>query len=59
MERLTREEIRTLTDREVKIACKRIKRDYSFGLLNDEVTPVENTRLLEQELRERGCSSES
>lgn len=56
MDRLTKEEARTLTDRECKIACERIKKDYSFGLLNDRVTPVENTRILEEELRQRGCS---
>ena len=54
MERLTREEVGDLSDREVKIACERIKRDYSFGLLCDNVTPVENTHLLEEELRKRG-----
>lgn len=54
MERLTREEIRDLSDSEIKTAWKRIKRDYSFGLLNDRVTPVENTRMLEEELRHRG-----
>jgi len=54
MKRLTREEVKSLTDREVQIARKRIEHDYSFGLISDRVTPVENTRLLEQELRERG-----
>jgi hypothetical protein len=54
MERLTKDEVKTLSDREVKIAYERISRDYSFGLLYDKVTPVENTRLLAQELRERG-----
>jgi hypothetical protein len=54
MRRLTSEEVKTLTDNEVKIACERIKRDYSFGLLSDRVTPVQNTRLLEEELRRRG-----
>lgn len=54
MERLTREEVRDLSDREVKIAYDRISRDYSFGLLYDKVTPVENTRLLAEELRDRG-----
>ena len=59
MERLTKEEVKNLTDREVKIAFHRIKRDYSFGLLSDEVTPLENTQLLEEELRERGYSTEN
>lgn len=54
MERLTKEEVKTLSDREVKIAYDRISRDYSFGFLCDKVTPVENTRLLAEELRERG-----
>lgn len=54
MRRLTREEVKDLSDREVKIACERIKRDYSFGLLADKVTPRENTRLLEEEMRLRG-----
>jgi hypothetical protein len=54
MKRLTREELKSLTDREVQIARKRIEHDYSFGLLSDRVIPVENTRLLEKELRERG-----
>ncbi|MCG2817529.1 MAG: hypothetical protein L6433_00750 [Actinomycetia bacterium] len=57
MQRLTREEVKDLTDREVYIACERIKRDYSIGLLSDKVTPLENTRLLEEELRERGLST--
>lgn len=59
MERLTREEVKNLTDREVKIACERIKRDYSYGLLSDKVTPLENTQLLEEELRERGYSADN
>ncbi len=54
MERLTKEEVKALSDREVKIAYQRISRDYSFGLLHDKVTPVENTKLLAEELRERG-----
>jgi hypothetical protein len=54
MRRLTSDEVKDLTDREVKIACERIKRDYSFGLLSDRVTPIENTQLLEAELRRRG-----
>lgn len=57
MERLTSEEVKDLTDREVKIACERIKRDYSFGLLSDKVTPLQNTRLLEEELRHRGYAT--
>ncbi len=59
MERLTREEVKNLTDREVNIACERIKRDYSIGLLSDKVTPLENTQLLEEELRERGLSADN
>ena len=54
MERLTKEEVKNLTDREVKIACERIRRDYSLGLLSEKVAPVENVRLLEEELRRRG-----
>lgn len=53
---MTREEVKNLTDREVKVACERIKRDYSYGLLCDRVTPRENTVLLEEEMRKRGCS---
>jgi hypothetical protein len=56
MRRMTREEVKHLTDREVKIACERIKRDYSFGLFEDRATPRENTILLEEELRKRGFS---
>ena len=59
MQRLTREEVKNLTDREVNIACERIKRDYSFGLLSDRVTPLENTQLLEEELRKRGLFVDS
>ena len=55
MERLSREELKKLTDREVKIAFERIKRDYNHGILNDKVTPLENARLLEEELRSRNC----
>jgi hypothetical protein len=58
MERLTRKELKTLSDREVKIAHDRIKRDYSLGLLNDRVTPVENALLLEAELRRRDSQPE-
>ena len=54
MERLTKEEIKSLTDREVKVAYQRIKRDYSFGFMNDKVTFAENTQLLGEELRDRG-----
>ncbi|MHB8896914.1 MAG: hypothetical protein ACYC99_17305 [Candidatus Geothermincolia bacterium] len=54
MRRISRDEVKDLTDKEVKIACERIKRDYSFGLLDDRVTPLENTMLLEEELRRRG-----
>jgi hypothetical protein len=56
MKRMTTEEVKSLTDNEVKIAWRRIKRDYSFGLLDDKRTPVENAMLLEQELRTRGIS---
>lgn len=58
MQRLSREEVRCLTDREVRIARERIWRDHSYGLLSDKRTPVENTLLLEEELRERGCFSD-
>ena len=54
MERLTREEVKSLTDREVQIARDRIRKDCYYGLLSDKVTPVENTQLLEEELRNRG-----
>lgn len=57
MDRMTKDEIRTLSDRELRTAHDRILRDFSLGLLNDRVTPVENTRLLEEELRERRCSA--
>lgn len=53
MYRLTREEIRSLTDRELRIANKRIKRDYFHGMTNDDVVPIENSHLLEEELRRR------
>jgi hypothetical protein len=46
MKRMTKEEVKNLTDREVKI--------YYFGLFEDRVTPRENTMLLEAELRRRG-----
>ena len=58
MQRLSREEVRCLTDREVRIARERIWRDHSNGLLSDKETPVKNARLLEEELRERGCFSD-
>ncbi len=58
MQRLSREEVKCLTDREVRIARERIWKDYSYGLLSDKKTPFENTRLLEEELRERGCFSD-
>lgn len=54
---ITRDEIKTLSDRELKTAHERILRDFSLGLLNDRVTPVQNARLLEEELRERGCAA--
>lgn len=56
MRRITREEVEKLTDREVKIACERIKKDYSFGLFADKVVPLRNAMLLEAELRRRGCA---
>ncbi len=59
MQRLTREEVKNLTDREVNVARERIKRDYSYGLLSDKVIPLENTQLLEEELRERGLLTDS
>ncbi|MBN1289198.1 MAG: hypothetical protein JXA49_06140 [Actinobacteria bacterium] len=58
MERLTRKKVKDLTDGEVKTAYERIKRDHSFGLVNDKKTSVENTRLLEDELRDRSSSKE-
>ncbi len=58
MEKLTREEVRHLTDSEVMIARERIQRDYSYGLLSDRRTPFENTRILEEELRNRGYSTD-
>ena len=57
MERMTREEVHSLTDREVKMAYERIKKDHSYGLLSDRVTPLENTHLLEEELHKRGFST--
>ena len=54
MERLNREEVESLTDREVKVAYERIKRDYSLGFISDKVTFAETTQLLGKELRERG-----
>lgn len=58
MEKLTREEVQSLTDSEVIIARERIERDYSYGLLSDRRTPRENTRILEEELRSRGYATE-
>lgn len=58
MEKLTREEVHHLTDSEVMIARERIQRDYCYGLLADRRTPVENTRILEDELRSRGYPEE-
>lgn len=57
MEKLTREELKNLTNKEVELACERIKRDHYFGRLNDRVTPVENAELLEQELQERKAAT--
>lgn len=54
MKRFTREEVENLTDEEVEIAFKRIDRDYSYGLLSDRVVPIQNTKLLKEELRRRG-----
>ncbi len=59
MHRISREEVKSLTDRELVTAHDRILRDYSLGLLEDRVIPVENTLLLEEELRERGYSSDA
>lgn len=53
MYRFNREEIKNLTDRELRIANKRIKRDYLHGLTSDDVVPVENSQLLEEELQRR------
>ena len=58
MERLSKKDLKTLSDREVKIARDRIKRDHLLGLLNDRVIPFENTVLLEEELRRRGHNPE-
>ena len=54
MKRMTQEELKNLSDREVKTACERIKHDYSFGLFECKSIPRENTMLLETELRRRG-----
>ncbi len=59
MQRISREEAKSLTDRELMTAHDRILRDYSLGLLDDRVVPVENTLLLEEELRKRGYSPEA
>lgn len=53
MEKLDREEVKELTDREVILAIERIQRDKSFGLLNDRVTPEQNIQVLEEELSSR------
>jgi hypothetical protein len=58
MDKLTREEIKSLTDREVKVAYQRMQRDYSFGFMNDKLTFAENTQLLGEELRDRGYAAE-
>jgi len=59
MNRISREEAKSLSDRELMTAHDRIARDYSLGLLNDRITPVQNTLLLEEELRERGYSADN
>lgn len=53
MERLTRKEVRSLSDREINTAYRRISRDRSYGLANDTRTSFENTKLLEEEIRNR------
>jgi hypothetical protein len=58
MERLNKQEVESLTDREVKVAYERIRRDYSLGFISDKVTFAENTQLLGSELRERGYPAE-
>jgi len=57
MKRMTSEEVKGLSDKEVKTACDRIKHDYSFGLFDSKVIPRENTMLLESELRRRGFAT--
>ena len=57
MKRMTKEELKGLSDKEVKTACERIKHDYSFGLLECKSIPRENTMLLESELRRRGFAT--
>ena len=54
MYRLTRDEVKRLTAKELRVANRRIKRDYLHGLINDNETPVKNSRLLEEELLRRG-----
>ena len=54
MKRMTKEELKGLSDKEVKTACDRIKHDYSFGVFECKSIPRENTILLESELRRRG-----
>lgn len=56
MERLSREEVKDLTDWEVRLACERIERDYSFGLLSDRFNSRENTIILKEEMLRRGGS---
>lgn len=58
MERLTRKEVRSLSDSEIKTAYRRINKDMSYGLLDDKRTSLENTMLLEEEIRERKNGSE-
>jgi len=46
MKRMTKEELKGLSDKEVKTACDRIKHDYSFGVFECKSIPRENTILL-------------
>ena len=57
MKRMTTEEVKGLSDKEVKTACERIKHDYSYGLFDRKEIPRENTMLLESELRRRGFAT--
>ncbi|MBN2167935.1 MAG: hypothetical protein JW738_01715 [Actinobacteria bacterium] len=58
MDRLKKKDVKNLTDKEVKTAYERIKKDHSFGLVSDRKTSAENARLLEAELRDRNSSEE-
>ena len=57
MRRMTKEEVKSLSDQEVKTACERIKHDYSYGLFDRKAVPRENTMLLESELQRRGFAT--